>query len=150
MKNVKWLSISALGCFLLIFGSTIGTYIFTTLWLPRIENLTSVIVRSFTLIFEITSYFVLGAAGIIVICLIIILLNHNRIGIIGMLIGLTIALLAILLYFFGAIEATLSYTIQSERTIVLLPLLTINFTFELIGLILNFLSRIKFTENRIY
>ncbi len=149
MENIKWLRLSALGCFLLIFGSTIGTYIFNMLWIPRVFNLTSEIIHSFTSIFELTSYFVLGGGVIILISLIFIVSNHIRIGIAVMLIGLVIALLAMLLYLFGAFEAASAYTMASEKLIVFLPLLTINFTFEVVGLILIFLSRIKLAEQHI-
>jgi len=150
MENIKWLRLSGLGCFLLIFGSSFGTFIFTITWVPRIQDLTLRIMNSFILIFQVTSYFIIAGSIIIVIGLIFFILKRYIIAGRVMLIGLVIALLALLLYFFGAIEATLAYTIRNERLIVLLPLLTINFTFELIGVSLNFLSKNHLTERRIY
>lgn len=150
MKKGTWIILSALGCFLLIFGSTIGTYIFSILWPPLSYELESDRILQFLLIFQITSYIVLGGSIIIVIGLISVWLNHNKIGSIVMIFGLVIALIGILFYFFGAIEAATSYTVTDGRVIVLLPLLTINLTFELIGLILNFLSRARFKKEHIY
>ena len=160
MKNIKWLSISAFGIFLLIFGSTVGTIVFSMIWYPNIivcvppetleECLPQSVIPSFSLIFQVTSYFVLGGAGIIGIGLIFIMLNHNRTGNIIMLIGLGIDLVAVFFYFFGAIEGAVVYTEPSGKGLALLILLTINFPFELIGVILNFISRKKLSEQRIY
>jgi len=149
MENIKWFSLSGLGCFLLIVGATFGTFIFSITWLPRIQNLELRIVNSFIFIYQTTSYFVIAGGIIIVIGLIFAMSKRYNYARIIMVIGLTIALIAMFLYFFGAIEAALAYTVRNERLLVLLPLLTINFTFELIGVIINFLGRKKLTEQRI-
>ncbi|MFX1499961.1 MAG: hypothetical protein ACFFDH_03245 [Promethearchaeota archaeon] len=146
----KWIIIGILGCFLLTFGSTIGTIIFTEIWVPRFKNLTPRLIGSFRYIFQVTSYFVLAGVIIALISLIFFVLRYYRTGSLVMLIGLIIALLAVFLYFFGAVEAAAEYTRTGEKINVFLPLLTINFTFEVIGLILNFLSRAKLTAQRLY
>jgi len=150
MENIKWLSLYGLGCFLLIFGSSLGTFIFSATWIPRIQNLTLRILNSFIFIFQMTSYFVIAGSIIIVIGFLFFILKHYKIGSIVDLIGSIIALIAMFLYFFGAIEAALGYTLPNERVIVLLVLFTINFGFEIIGVILTLFNRKKLTEKRIY
>jgi len=150
METKKWLGINGLSCFLIIFGSTLGTYIFTITWIPRVTGLTARLISSFLYIFRISSYIVLIGSIIALVGALIVLIKRYAIARIIMIIGFIIAISGVALYIFGAVEAIASFTIDGlPKIIVSLPFLTINLTFELIGIFLGLIKTRTLVEERL-